>query len=174
MVSTTSADAYLSVSTPAALALPSLLAAGAPVREAIADRCRSNLDDVAEPGPGTPGRIPRPRRRRLERGPARAVGTQRGRALPATARAAWGCRPPRALLRFSRQGLAGHQPPPTGRPIRKRCPSFARRRRRNLHATPFRFRRWVSSITTAHRTNSNTVPMSRASSSSWSMTNRLL
>jgi aspartate/methionine/tyrosine aminotransferase len=36
-------DAYLSVSTPAALALPSLLAAGAPVREAIADRCRSNL-----------------------------------------------------------------------------------------------------------------------------------
>jgi alanine-synthesizing transaminase len=37
------ADAYLSVSTPAALALPSLLAAGAPVREAIADRCRLNL-----------------------------------------------------------------------------------------------------------------------------------
>ena len=36
-------DAYLSVSTPAALALPSLLAAGAPVHGAIADRCRSNL-----------------------------------------------------------------------------------------------------------------------------------
>jgi aspartate/methionine/tyrosine aminotransferase len=38
------ADAYLSVATPTALALPSLLVAGAPVREAIADRCRANLD----------------------------------------------------------------------------------------------------------------------------------
>jgi hypothetical protein len=36
-------DAYLSVSTPAALALPSFFAAGAPVHGAIADRCRSNL-----------------------------------------------------------------------------------------------------------------------------------
>ena len=38
------ADAYLSVATPTALALPSLLVAGAPVRESIADRCRANLD----------------------------------------------------------------------------------------------------------------------------------
>jgi aspartate/methionine/tyrosine aminotransferase len=37
------ADAYLSVSTPVALAAPRLLAHAAPVREAIADRCRSNL-----------------------------------------------------------------------------------------------------------------------------------
>jgi aspartate/methionine/tyrosine aminotransferase len=37
------ADAYLSVATPTALALPSLLVAGAPTREAIAGRCRANL-----------------------------------------------------------------------------------------------------------------------------------
>jgi len=38
------ADAYLSVSTPAALALPSLLAAGASLPDAIANRCRTNLE----------------------------------------------------------------------------------------------------------------------------------
>jgi aspartate/methionine/tyrosine aminotransferase len=37
------ADAYLPVSTPVALAAPQLLADGAPVRKAIANRCRSNL-----------------------------------------------------------------------------------------------------------------------------------
>ncbi len=37
------ADTYLSVSTPAALALPSLLAAGASVHDAITDRCHTNL-----------------------------------------------------------------------------------------------------------------------------------
>jgi len=37
------ADAYLSVSTPMALAAPQLLDGGRPIREAIADRCRSNL-----------------------------------------------------------------------------------------------------------------------------------
>ena len=37
------ADAYLAVSTPVALALPQLLADGAPIREAIGNRCRSNL-----------------------------------------------------------------------------------------------------------------------------------
>jgi alanine-synthesizing transaminase len=37
------ADTYLSVSTPAALALPSLLAAGASVHDAITDRCHANL-----------------------------------------------------------------------------------------------------------------------------------
>jgi aspartate/methionine/tyrosine aminotransferase len=37
------ADAYLSVSTPAALATPRLLSDSAPLRNAIADRCRSNL-----------------------------------------------------------------------------------------------------------------------------------
>jgi hypothetical protein len=36
-------DAYLSVSTPVALAAPELLARAGPVRNAIADRCRSNL-----------------------------------------------------------------------------------------------------------------------------------
>jgi len=39
-------DAYLSVSAPAALALPSLLAAGAQVHDAIADRCRANLETL--------------------------------------------------------------------------------------------------------------------------------
>jgi len=38
------ADAYLSVSTPAALALPSILTAATPVHDAIADRCRTNLE----------------------------------------------------------------------------------------------------------------------------------
>jgi len=37
------ADAFLSVSTPVALATPQLLADGTPLREAIIDRCRSNL-----------------------------------------------------------------------------------------------------------------------------------
>ena len=37
------ADAYLPVSTPVALAAPKLLADGAPIRKAIANRCRSNL-----------------------------------------------------------------------------------------------------------------------------------
>jgi aspartate/methionine/tyrosine aminotransferase len=37
------ADAYLSVSTPVALAAPELLADAAPLRDAIADRCRANL-----------------------------------------------------------------------------------------------------------------------------------
>jgi aspartate/methionine/tyrosine aminotransferase len=37
------ADAYLSVSTPVALAAPQILAAGIPIQQAIADRCRSNL-----------------------------------------------------------------------------------------------------------------------------------
>ena len=36
-------DAYLGVSTPVALSLPSLLAEGAPVGKAIHDRCRSNI-----------------------------------------------------------------------------------------------------------------------------------
>jgi alanine-synthesizing transaminase len=40
------ADAYLGVSTPVALALPQLLADGAPIREAIGDRCRSNLESL--------------------------------------------------------------------------------------------------------------------------------
>ena len=40
------ADAYLSVSTPTALAAPSLLAAGASVSDAIADRCRTNLETL--------------------------------------------------------------------------------------------------------------------------------
>jgi len=39
-------DAYLSVSTPTALAMPSLLAAGAFVTDAIADRCRTNLETL--------------------------------------------------------------------------------------------------------------------------------
>jgi aspartate/methionine/tyrosine aminotransferase len=38
------ADAYLSVSTPVALSLPSLLAYGALVGDAIRDRCRTNLE----------------------------------------------------------------------------------------------------------------------------------
>jgi len=42
------ADAYLSVSTPAALALPALLAAGASVRDAIVDRCRTNLESLRQ------------------------------------------------------------------------------------------------------------------------------
>lgn len=42
------ADAYLSVSTPLALALPSLIAAGAPQHDAIADRCRSNLETLRD------------------------------------------------------------------------------------------------------------------------------
>lgn len=37
------ADAYLSVSTPVALAAPQIFATGIPVHEAIAERCRSNL-----------------------------------------------------------------------------------------------------------------------------------
>jgi len=40
------ADAYLSVSTPVALAAPRLLADGARLHDAIADRCRSNLDTL--------------------------------------------------------------------------------------------------------------------------------
>jgi len=40
------ADAYLSVSTPTTLAAPSLLAAGATVSDAIADRCRTNLETL--------------------------------------------------------------------------------------------------------------------------------
>jgi aspartate/methionine/tyrosine aminotransferase len=40
------ADAYLSVSTPVAAALPALLAAGAPVHDAIAERCRVNLETL--------------------------------------------------------------------------------------------------------------------------------
>jgi len=40
------ADAYLGVSTPVALALPQLLADGAPIREAIRKRCRSNLESL--------------------------------------------------------------------------------------------------------------------------------
>jgi alanine-synthesizing transaminase len=36
-------DAYLGVSTPVALSLPSLLAEGAPVRKSIHDRCRLNI-----------------------------------------------------------------------------------------------------------------------------------
>jgi aspartate/methionine/tyrosine aminotransferase len=39
-------DAYLSVSTPVALTAPQLLTAGIPVHEAIADRCRSNLETL--------------------------------------------------------------------------------------------------------------------------------
>jgi len=42
------ADAYLSVSTPVALAAPRLLAAAIPVREAIAERCRSNLESLRD------------------------------------------------------------------------------------------------------------------------------
>jgi aspartate/methionine/tyrosine aminotransferase len=37
-------DTHLSVSTPVAAALPALLTAGAPVHDAIADRCRANLE----------------------------------------------------------------------------------------------------------------------------------
>jgi aspartate/methionine/tyrosine aminotransferase len=37
------ADAYLSVSTPVALAAPQLLAAGIPIQETISKRCRTNL-----------------------------------------------------------------------------------------------------------------------------------
>jgi aspartate/methionine/tyrosine aminotransferase len=40
------ADTYLSVSTPIAAALPTLFAAGAPVHDAIADRCRENLETL--------------------------------------------------------------------------------------------------------------------------------
>jgi alanine-synthesizing transaminase len=40
------ADTYLSVSTPIAAALPALFAAGAPVHDAIADRCRENLETL--------------------------------------------------------------------------------------------------------------------------------
>ncbi len=40
------ADAYLSVSTPAALAAPKILAAAAPVHNEIAARCRTNLEEL--------------------------------------------------------------------------------------------------------------------------------
>ena len=42
------ADAYLSVSTPVALAAPQLLAGGGQVREAIADRCQDNLEELVK------------------------------------------------------------------------------------------------------------------------------
>jgi alanine-synthesizing transaminase len=40
------ADAYLSVSTPVALAAPKLIAGAAPVQSFIADRCRTNIDSL--------------------------------------------------------------------------------------------------------------------------------
>ncbi len=40
------ADAYLSVSTPTALAAPEILAVAAPLHDAIAARCRKNLDEL--------------------------------------------------------------------------------------------------------------------------------
>jgi aspartate/methionine/tyrosine aminotransferase len=48
------ADAYLSVSTPVALAAPQLLERGLPVQRAIAGRCRANLDRLRELAGSTP------------------------------------------------------------------------------------------------------------------------
>jgi alanine-synthesizing transaminase len=48
------ADAYLSVSTPVALAAPRLMEAAAGVQRAIADRCRSNLDTLRRVAAGFP------------------------------------------------------------------------------------------------------------------------
>jgi aspartate/methionine/tyrosine aminotransferase len=48
------ADAYLSVSTPVALAAPRLLERGLLVQRAIADRCRANLDQLRELAGTTP------------------------------------------------------------------------------------------------------------------------
>jgi hypothetical protein len=48
------ADAYLSVSTPVALAAPQLLERGLPVQRAIAGRCRANLDRLREFARTTP------------------------------------------------------------------------------------------------------------------------
>jgi hypothetical protein len=48
------ADAYLSVSTPVALAAPRLLELGLPVQRAIVGRCRANLDRLRELARATP------------------------------------------------------------------------------------------------------------------------
>lgn len=48
------ADAYLSVSTPVALAAPGIMARGAVVRTAIAERCRTNLEALRAMAASTP------------------------------------------------------------------------------------------------------------------------
>lgn len=53
------ADTFLSPNVPAQLALPALLEATGPVREAIGARCRHNLDALREAAAGSPMSVPK-------------------------------------------------------------------------------------------------------------------